>query len=82
MKGSVGIHDHKEEVDLPRCYQNAIDCIVQCESLIITLWIWLTSKDKEILLLEEKVIRMSLDLISLKVFEDKSADQGGGFQIT
>ena len=48
--------DANEDFDLPQNYQNAVDCLVQCEYLIQTLQERLASKDEQIISLEEKLV--------------------------
>mmetsp|Transcript_14227 Transcript_14227/g.24319 ORF Transcript_14227/g.24319 Transcript_14227/m.24319 type:complete len:338 (-) Transcript_14227:134-1147(-) len=52
-------------------YECAIDCLMQCESLINSLQDQLTSKDKQIKVLEGKLVEMSLELASSKAREDE-----------
>ena len=65
--------DDEEEVgsgDLRQDYQNAVDCLIQCESLFNNFQLQLAVKDEQIALLEEKVVSMSLELASFKTRED------------
>lgn len=64
MEYSTGTDSLRED------YQNAVDCIVYCESIIKSLQEKIDSKDKHISSLEEKVVQMSLELASSKAFED------------
>lgn len=57
--------------DLRRNYQNAVECLIQCESIIAELQGQLASKDQQIHVLEEKIVNMSLELASSKAFEDE-----------
>lgn len=52
-------------------YQNAIDCIVQCESIIKILQYENVTKDKQIKSLEEKLVKMSFEFASSKALEDE-----------
>jgi len=67
-----------EQFDLRQDYENAIDCLVNCESLISTLQQRLKVKDEKLQLkdehisnLEETIIKMSLQLANLKASEDE-----------
>jgi len=64
------INDDDEEADLRQDYQNAVDCLIQCESLFNTFQTQISSKDEQIALLEEKVMSLSLELASIKTCED------------
>ena len=57
--------------DLKRDYQNAIDCLINCEELITTLQKRLQTKDEQIATLEETIVQMSLQLANSKAFEDE-----------
>mmetsp|Transcript_8305 Transcript_8305/g.13417 ORF Transcript_8305/g.13417 Transcript_8305/m.13417 type:complete len:304 (+) Transcript_8305:1-912(+) len=46
------------ELNLRQDYENAINCVVQCESMINTLQEQLASKDEQIASLEEKIMRI------------------------
>ena len=70
MSNMSGSHDFGE-FDLSQNYQNSIECLVQCESIISTLQKQLASKDEQISSLEEKIVQMSLELASSKAFEDE-----------
>lgn len=68
-----------EQFDLRQDYENAIDCLVNCESLISTLQQRLKVKDEKLQLkdehisnLEETIIKMSLQLANLKASEDET----------
>mmetsp|Transcript_35172 Transcript_35172/g.74213 ORF Transcript_35172/g.74213 Transcript_35172/m.74213 type:complete len:299 (-) Transcript_35172:176-1072(-) len=52
-------------------YQNAIDCIVECESIIKTLQYENVTKDEQIKTLEEKLVKMSFEFASSKALEDE-----------
>jgi len=58
------------ESDLRRDYQTAIDCIIQCESIIENLKDQLLSKEEMIASLEDKIMTMSLELASSMARED------------
>ena len=49
------------DFNLGESYQNAVDCLIQCELLIESLQEQLASKDEHIASLEEKLVQMSLD---------------------
>jgi len=75
-----------DEFDLSENYQNAIDCLISCESIIRSLQNELAAKDKkieklekrlqriskddEIVALEGKIVKMSLDLALTKARAD------------
>ena len=61
---SVSEFDDLNESDLRKDYQTAIDCLIQCESIIKNLQKHLLSKDERIVCLEDKIMHMSLDLAS------------------
>lgn len=67
---NTGIAIDSEDFELRRDYQTAIDCLVLCESVIGALQAQLAAKDEEIAALEETAVRMSLELATLKAFED------------
>jgi len=69
------ICDANKDFDLPQNYQNAIDCLVQCEYLINNLQEQLASKDEQIASLEEKLVRMSFELASSKALQDEQLHQ-------
>mmetsp|Transcript_11519 Transcript_11519/g.24553 ORF Transcript_11519/g.24553 Transcript_11519/m.24553 type:complete len:382 (+) Transcript_11519:29-1174(+) len=50
-----------DEFDLSENYQNAIDCLISCESIIRSLQEELAAKDKKIEKLEEKIENMAMD---------------------
>lgn len=52
-------------------YQNAIDCLKQCETIIAGLQDQLHSKDAQIANLEEKMVHVSFELATSKAFEDE-----------
>ena len=64
------VKDDDDEADLRRDYQNAVDCLIQCESLFNTFQSQISSKDEQIAMLEEKVMSLSLELASVKARED------------
>ena len=72
------ICDANEDFDLPQNYQNAVDCLVQCECLINNLQEELASKDEQIARLEEKLVRMSFELASSKALQDEQLHQFNG----
>jgi hypothetical protein len=61
---SVSEFDDLNESDLRKDYQTAIDCLIQCESIIKNLQKHLLSKEERIVCLEDKIMHMSLDLAS------------------
>ena len=61
---NVSEFDDLHESDLRKDYQTAIDCLVQCESIIKNLQEQLLSKEERIVSLEDKIMHMSLDLAS------------------
>ena len=58
------------DLDLRRDYQNAVDCLIQCDALFKTFQEQLLSKDNRIVTLEEKVMELSLELASIKAGQD------------
>jgi hypothetical protein len=67
---SVYEFDYLDESDLRRDYQTAIDCLIQCESMIKNLQEQLLSKEERIVSLEDKILHMSLELASSMARED------------
>ena len=67
--------DSNDDVDLGQNYQNAVDCLIQCEFIIQSLQEQLASKDEQMANLEEKLVQMSLDLASCKTFQDEQSQQ-------
>jgi hypothetical protein len=67
---SVYEFDYLDESDLRRDYQSAIDCLIQCESIIKHLQEQLLSKEERIVSLEDKIMHMSLELASSMARED------------
>ena len=65
------VHPDNSFNDLHQDYQNAVDCLTQCDSTIRTMQDQLASKDKQIASLEEKLVQMSFDLASSKALEDE-----------
>eukprot|EP00584_Thalassiosira_punctigera_P004171 CAMPEP_0172528392 /NCGR_PEP_ID=MMETSP1067-20121228/2801_1 /TAXON_ID=265564 ORGANISM="Thalassiosira punctigera, Strain Tpunct2005C2" /NCGR_SAMPLE_ID=MMETSP1067 /ASSEMBLY_ACC=CAM_ASM_000444 /LENGTH=309 /DNA_ID=CAMNT_0013312289 /DNA_START=141 /DNA_END=1070 /DNA_ORIENTATION=- len=61
----------RDDARLRRDYQHAIDCLLQCESVIDSLQEQLASKDERIAALEARIVEMSLELASSKAFEDE-----------
>ena len=61
---SVSEFDDLHESDLRKDYQTAIDCLIQCESIIKNLQEQLLSKEERIVSLEDKIMHMSLKLAS------------------
>ena len=63
--------DPEEEVfDLQQDYQNAVDCLIQCDALFKSFQEQLLAKDDRIVALEEKVMELSLELASVKARQD------------
>ncbi len=58
------------DLDLRRDYQNAVDCLIQCDALFKTFQEQLLSKDNRIATLEDKVMDLSLELASVKADQD------------
>lgn len=58
------------DLDLRRDYQNAVDCLIQCDALFKTMQEQLRSKDSQIAALEDKVMELSLELASVKACQD------------
>jgi hypothetical protein len=69
-KSSLCEFDDLNESDLRRDYQTAIDCLIQCESMIKDLQDQLLAKDERIESLEDKIMHMSLQLASSMSRED------------
>jgi hypothetical protein len=69
-KSSLCEFDDLHESDLRRDYQTAIDCLIQCESMIKDLQDQLLAKDERIESLEDKIMHMSLQLASSMARED------------
>lgn len=65
------LSDVMGELELCQCYQNAVECLVDCDNVITNLQEELTSKNDLIASLEEKIVRMSLELATSKAFEDE-----------
>mmetsp|Transcript_6857 Transcript_6857/g.15675 ORF Transcript_6857/g.15675 Transcript_6857/m.15675 type:complete len:322 (+) Transcript_6857:767-1732(+) len=63
--GNAGFHAD----DLLHNYMNAVECLTNCEALVVTLQQELASKDEHISSLEEKLIQQSLELASSKTKE-------------
>ena len=59
------------QCDLALRYTEAVQCRVDCESVLGTLTERLASKDKHIVHLESKLVEMSFELASLKAFADE-----------
>lgn len=57
--------------ELRKYYAGAVECVKQCESIIADLQEQLASKDCHISSLENKIVKMSLELASAKAFEDE-----------
>lgn len=55
-----------EDSDLRQDYQNAVDCLIQCETLFNSFQEQLRLKDDRIITLEDKVMDLSLELAALK----------------
>jgi len=62
-----------DNFDLPQNYQNAVDCLVQCEFIISTLQERLTSKNIQIVRLEDALVQNSLELASSKALHDEQS---------
>lgn len=58
------------DLDLRRDYQNAVDCLIQCDALFKTFQEQLLAKDNRIVTLEDKVMDLSLELASVKAGQD------------
>ena len=56
------------QCDLTHSYTEAVQCLVDCESVLGTLTERLAPKDKHIVHLESKLVEMSFELASLKAF--------------
>ena len=65
------VHPAKSFDNLLQNYQKTVYCLIQCESIIRTLQHKLTSKDKHIATLEQKLVQMSFELASSKALEDE-----------
>lgn len=61
----------EDQRDLTRSYTEAVQCLVECESIIGTLTERLASKDEHIAHLESKLVEISFELASLKAFADE-----------
>lgn len=68
---SVASESDLAELDLRKDYRNAVECLVQCESIIVILEEKLAAKDERIAGLEDRIVRMSLELASTKASEDR-----------
>ena len=68
--GSVG-----DEFDLRENYQQAVECLVQCEYVMKSLQVQVANKDDQITGLEERVVQMSLELASAKAREDERSQE-------
>ena len=59
------------ELNLRQDYEDAYNCIIQCESIINSLQEQVVSKDERIASLEKQIIQMSLELAKAKAKEDE-----------
>ena len=59
-----------ESADLRQDYQNAVDCLIQCETLFNSFHEQLQLKDERIITLEDKVMELSLELAAIKAHQD------------
>ena len=59
------------EIDLCRDYKNAVDCLLQCDTLFKAFQEQIQSKDDRIATLEDKVMELSLELASIKAGQDQ-----------
>ena len=67
----LGANEAQEcNLDLRRDYQQAVDCLIQCDTLFKTFQEQLQSKDSRIAMLEDKVMELSLELASVKASQD------------
>ena len=64
------LFDLEDESDLRQDYQNAVDCLIQCETLFNSFQDQLRSKDHRIDMLEDKVMELSLELAAIKARQD------------
>lgn len=70
-----GVDEGGGDDDLLQSYQNAVDCIVHCEYIMKSLQEQLAAKDERIESLEEKIVRMSLELASARTLQDEQAQE-------
>ena len=63
----VRVHDRRYSKDFDLCenYQNAIDCIVQCEYIIKSLQEQLVSKDEQVALKDEQIASLEKKLVQM-----------------
>jgi len=61
----------EHSLNLRREYESAVECVVQCETIINILQEQLTSKDDKIASLKDMIVEMSLELASLKTLKDE-----------
>mmetsp|Transcript_18563 Transcript_18563/g.39858 ORF Transcript_18563/g.39858 Transcript_18563/m.39858 type:complete len:315 (+) Transcript_18563:147-1091(+) len=61
----------RHELDLRQDYKVAVNCVIQCESIITALQEKLAKKDSQIASLERLIVKMSLELASAKASEDE-----------
>ena len=59
------------EIDLCRDYKNAVDCLLQCDTLFKAFQEQIQSKDDRIATLEDKIMELSLELASIKAGQDQ-----------
>lgn len=64
------LFDLEDESDLRQDYQNAVDCLIQCETLFNSFQDQLRSKNHRIDMLEDKVMELSLELAAIKARQD------------
>ena len=78
----TGEFDLGDESDLRQDYQNAVDCLIQCETLFNSFQEQLRLKEDRIVTLEDKVMELSLELAAIKARQDlpnlKRNELGGG----
>jgi hypothetical protein len=78
----TGEFDLGDESDLRQNYQNAVDCLIECETLFNSFQEQLRLKEDRIVTLEDKVMELSLELAAVKARQDlpnlKRNEFGGG----
>ena len=71
LRANTGeLFDLEDESDLRQDYQNAVDCLIQCETLFNSFQDQLRSKNHRIDMLEDKVMELSLELAAIKARQD------------
>ena len=65
--------DDNGQSDLHIYYQNAVNCLVHCDSVITNLQEQLSFKDEQIASLEMKLIETKLELASTKALQDEQS---------